>query len=277
MTRKEQLQEIEERLKNGVEEYFTSEKYASLLRIMSKFHNYSFNNCILIATQCPQASFVTGYSNWKTSFNRIVKRGEKAIRIIAPCPYTKVNEEKGEEEKRIFFRTTSVFDLSQTIQIPNTEEVQFGIEELTGDVPDYERLLNAIIATSTCPVSYKKPKGSVKGYYAPLEKKIVVCEGMSELQTIKTLLHEIAHSLLHNPEEMEERKVRRDTKEVEAESTAFIVATLLGLDTSDYSFEYIAGWNGKDNLKALSAAMKQVQDTANQMYDNIIQQLDRVA
>ena len=97
------------------------------------------------------------------------------------------------------------------------------------------------------------------------------------IQTIKTLLHEIAHSLLHNPEEMEERKVRRDTKEVEAESTAFIVATLLGLDTSDYSFEYIAGWNGKDNLKALSAAMKQVQDTANQMYENILQQLDSVA
>ncbi len=276
MTRKEQMQEIEERLKNGVQEYFTSEKYATLLKIMSRFHNYSFNNCVLIATQCPYASYVTGYSNWKTSFNRIVKRGEKAIRIIAPCPYTKVNEETGEEEKRLFFRTTSVFDISQTMQIPDTDEIKFGIEELTGDVPDYERLKTAIIATSTCPVSYEKMANTVKGYYAPSKDKIAISEDMGELQTIKTLLHEIAHSLLHNPKEMEERKAGRNTKEVEAESTAFIVATLLGLDTSDYSFEYIAGWNGKDNLKALSAAMKQVQDTANQMYEKIMEQIKRL-
>lgn len=277
MTRKEQMQDIEEKLKAGVAEYFTSEKYATLLKIMSRFHNYSVNNCILIAAQFPKASYVTGYANWKNSFNRIVKKGERAIRIIAPCPYKKINEETGEEEERLSFRTTSVFDISQTIQIPETEIISFGCSELKGDVPEYDRLLSAILSVSPCPVVYEEIESTTNGYYVPSECRIAIRNGMSQLQTIKTLIHEIAHAMLHNPEAAKEREINRETKEIEAESTAFIISTFLGLDTSEYSFEYIAGWAGKDNLKAVSTALKNIQTTANKLYDSILKSLKDAA
>lgn len=275
MKRNEQMKEIEMKLQAGVEEYFQSDKYAKLLKMMSKFHNYSFNNCLLIMLQCPYASYVSGYSTWKHTFHRIVKKGEKAIRIVAPCPHKIVDEDTGEETVYMTYRATSVFDISQTMQIPNTEEIKLGIEELHGDVKDYDCLLKAIIETSPVPVSYEQTMGGIKGYYVPKEHRIVVGCGMSELQTVKTLIHEITHALLHNPDAIKERKTDRDTQEIEAESTAFIVSSLLGLDTSEYSFEYIANWAGKDNLKAVNSAMKNIQDTANQLYDEIQQNLQQ--
>lgn len=275
MKRNEQMKEIEMKLQAGVEEYFQSEKYATLLKIMSKFHNYSFNNCLLIMLQCPYASYVAGFSTWKNSFHRSVKKGEKAIRIIAPCLHKHVNEDTGEETVYMTYRATSVFDISQTMQIPNTEEIKLGIEELHGDVKDYDCILNAIVETSPVPVSYEQTVGGIKGFYAPVEKRIVVGSGMSELQTIKTLLHEISHALLHNPDAIKERKTDRDTKEIEAESTAFIVSSLLGLDTSEYSFEYIANWAGKDSLNVVNDAMTNIKDTANQLYDEIQQNLQQ--
>ena len=275
MKRNEQMKEIEMKLQAGVEEYFQSEKYATLLKIMSKFHNYSFNNCLLIMLQCPYASYIAGFSTWKNSFHRSVKKGEKAIRIIAPCLHKHVDEDTGEETVYTTYRATSVFDISQTMQIPNTEEIKLGIEELHGDVKDYDCILNAIVETSPVPVSYEQTVGGIKGFYAPVENRIVVGSGMSELQTVKTLIHEITHALLHNPDAIKGRKTDRDTQEIEAESTAFIVSSLLGLDTSEYSFEYIANWAGKDNLKAVNSAMKNIQDTANQLYDEIQQNLQQ--
>lgn len=275
MKRNEQMKEIEMKLQAGVEEYFQSEKYATLLKMMSKFHNYSFNNCLLIMLQCPYASYIAGFSTWKNSFHRSVKKGEKAIRIIAPCLHKHVDEDTGEETVYTTYRATSVFDISQTMQIPNTEEIKLGIEELHGDVKDYDCILNAIVETSPVPVSYEQTVGGIKGFYAPVENRIVVGCGMSELQTVKTLIHEITHALLHNPDAIKERKTDRDTQEIEAESTAFIVSSLLGLDTSEYSFEYIANWAGKDNLKAVNSAMKNIQDTANQLYDEIQQNLQQ--
>lgn len=275
MKRNEQMKEIEMKLQAGVEEYFQSEKYATLLKMMSKFHNYSFNNCLLIMLQCPYASYIAGFSTWKNSFHRSVKKGEKAIRIIAPCLHKHVDEDTGEETVYTTYRATSVFDISQTMQIPNTEEIKLGIEELHGDVKDYDCILNAIVETSPVPVSYEQTVGGIKGFYAPVENRIVVGSGMSELQTVKTLIHEITHALLHNPDAIKERKTDRDTQEIEAESTAFIVSSLLGLDTSEYSFEYIANWAGKDNLKAVNSAMKNIQDTANQLYDEIQQNLQQ--
>lgn len=275
MTRNEQMKEIEMKLQAGVEEYFQSDKYATLLKMMSKFHNYSFNNCLLIMLQCPYASYIAGFSTWKNSFHRSVKKGEKAIRIIAPCLHKHVDEDTGEETVYTTYRATSVFDISQTMQIPNTEEIKLGIEELHGDVKDYDCILNAIVETSPVPVSYEQMVGGIKGFYAPVENRIVVGSGMSELQTIKTLLHEISHALLHNPDAIKERKTDRDTKEIEAESTAFIVSSLLGLDTSEYSFEYIANWAGKDSLKVVNDAMINIKDTANQLYDEIQQNLQQ--
>ena len=269
LKRNEQMKELEMKLQAGVEEYFKSDKYATLLKVMSKFHNYSFNNCVLIMMQCPQASYVAGYSTWRKSFNRNVKRGEKAIRIVAPYPHKVVDEDTGEEMVYMNYRPTSVFDISQTAQIPDTEEVQLGIKELQGQVENYELLLRAIMESSPVPISYERIAGQIKGYYAPNENRIAVCTGMSELQTIKTLLHEITHALLHNPDAIKERKVDSHAKEIEAESTAFIVSSLLGLDTSEYSFEYVAGWAGKDNLKAISQAMNQIQSIAFQLYEDI--------
>lgn len=170
MKRNEQMKEIEMKLQAGVEEYFQSEKYATLLKIMSKFHNYSFNNCLLIMLQCPYASYVAGFSTWKNSFHRSVKKGEKAIRIIAPCLHKHVDEDTGEETVYMTYRATSVFDISQTMQIPNTEEIKLGIEELHGDVKDYDCILNAIVETSPVPVSYEQTVGGIKGFYAPVEK-----------------------------------------------------------------------------------------------------------
>lgn len=266
--RKQKLDDIEEKLRTGIDNFFTSARYRELLRIMSKFHMYSFNNILLIALQCPQATYVTGYQNWK-NFNRIVRRGEKAIRIIAPCPYKKENTETGEEEEHIFFRTASVFDISQTIQIPETEEIHLDIPELTTSVLNYENLISAITTAAGIPVTYENLRGSAKGCYYPKNNRIAIQIGMSELQTVKTLIHETAHSRLHNLEATEDPKPDRKTKEIEAESVAFMVAAMLGLDTSDYTFEYIASWSGKDNKKFLDASMKRIRETANILYEDI--------
>lgn len=265
---KKKLDEIEQKLKTGVKEFFTSERYMELLKIMSRFHNYSFNNALLIATQCPQATYVTGFQNWK-HLNRIVRKGEKAIRIIAPCPYKRTNEKTGEEEEHIFFRAASVFDISQTIQIPEAEEIHLDIPELTENVSDYNHLLTAITQAATVPVFYEEIPGSSKGCYYPSENRIAIQIGMPELQTVKTLIHETAHAHLHNTETLKQRPVDRKTGEIEAESIAFMVSHMLGLDTSDYSFEYIAGWEGKNDQKSLDSSMKIIRDTASTLYEEI--------
>lgn len=275
MTRKEQMNDIKNLLTEGIATFFTSERYAELLRIYSCFHNYSFNNALLIAMQMPSASYVAGYTTWKNKFNRVPAKGSKAIRIIAPCPITIVNDDAEEIEKFMYFRPANVFDYSQTIPIPETEQVELDIRELTGDVSDYDRLISTICNICPSAISFADIPGTARGYYSPATNEIVIQTGMSQLQTIKTLIHEYAHSILHSPEQVEIHKPSRETKEIEAESTTFIVCNLLGgMDTSDYSFEYIAGWEGKDNLKTLNHSMSLIMETANKIYDSIISNLN---
>ena len=279
--RKQQMKEITERLEQGVKDIFTSEMYTTYLRTMAKFHNYSFNNTLLIAMQRPDATLVAGFNAWKNKFNRYVKKGEKGIQIIAPAPIKEVEErekidrdtglavlnENGEPEmERVEyvvprFRVTTVFDISQTDgePIPSLE-----VNELTASVKDYALLTAAIEQVSPVPMRFTEIAGEAKGYYSDADKEICIQVGMGESQTIKTMIHEVAHAMLHNSDLMEQRGEEKDrlTKETEAESIAFTVCSALGIDTSDYSFPYVASWASGKELKELKDSMDTIRLTA---------------
>lgn len=279
--RKQQMKEITERLEQGVKDIFTSEMYTTYLRTMAKFHNYSFNNTLLIAMQRPDATLVAGFNAWKNKFNRYVKKGEKGIQIIAPAPIKEVEErekidkdtglavlnENGEPEmERVEyvvprFRVTTVFDVSQTDgePIPSLE-----VNELTASVKDYALLTAAIEQVSPVPMRFDEIKGDAKGYYSDADKEICIQVGMGESQTIKTMIHEVAHAMLHNNDFMKRNGEGKDqlTKETEAESIAFTVCSALGIDTSDYSFPYIASWASGKELKELKDSMDTIRLTA---------------
>ena len=279
--RKQQMKEITERLEQGVKDIFTSEMYTTYLRTMAKFHNYSFNNTLLIAMQRPDATLVAGFNAWKNKFNRYVKKGEKGIQIIAPAPIKEVEErekidkdtglavlnENGEPEmERVEyvvprFRVTTVFDVSQTDgePIPSLE-----VNELTASVKDYALLTAAIEQVSPVPMRFDEIKGDAKGYYSDADKEICIQVGMGESQTIKTMIHEVAHAMLHNNDFMKRNGEEKDqlTKETEAESIAFTVCSALGIDTSDYSFPYIASWASGKELKELKDSMDTIRLTA---------------
>ena len=279
--RKQQMKEITERLEQGVKDIFTSEMYTMYLRTMAKFHNYSFNNTLLIAMQRPDATLVAGFQAWKNKFNRYVKKGEKGIQIIAPAPIKEVEErekidkdtglavlkENGEPEMERMeyviprFRVTTVFDVSQTDgePLPLLE-----VNELTASVKDYALLTAAIEQVSPVPIRFDEIEGEAKGYYSDIEKEICVQTGMGESQTIKTMIHEVAHAMLHNSDLMEQRGEEKDrlTKETEAESIAFTVCSALRIDTSDYSFPYVASWASGKELKELKDSMDTIRLTA---------------
>ena len=279
--RKQQMKEITERLEQGVKDIFTSEMYTTYLRTMAKFHNYSFNNTLLIAMQRPDATLVAGFNAWKNKFNRYVKKGEKGIQIIAPAPIKEVEErekidkdtglavlnENGEPEmERVEyviprFRLTTVFDISQTDgePIPSLE-----VNELTASVKDYALLMAAIEQVSPVPMRFDEIKGDAKGYYSDADKEICIQVGMGESQTIKTMIHEVAHAMLHNSDFMKQRGEEKDrlTKETEAESIAFTVCSALGIDTSDYSFPYVASWASGKEMKELKDSMDTIRLTA---------------
>ena len=279
--RKQQMKEITERLEQGVKDIFTSEMYTMYLRTMAKFHNYSFNNTLLIAMQRPDATLVAGFQAWKNKFNRYVKKGEKGIQIIAPAPIKEVEErekidkdtglavlnENGEPEMERMeyviprFRVTTVFDVSQTDgePLPLLE-----VNELTASVKDYALLTAAIEQVAPVPIRFDEIEGEAKGYYSDIEKEICVQTGMGESQTIKTMIHEVAHAMLHNSDLMEQRGEEKDrlTKETEAESIAFTVCSALGIDTSDYSFPYVASWASGKELKELKDSMDTIRLTA---------------
>ena len=279
--RKQQMKEITERLEQGVKDIFTSEMYTMYLRTMAKFHNYSFNNTLLIAMQRPDATLVAGFQAWKNKFNRYVKKGEKGIQIIAPAPIKEVEErekidkdtglavlnENGEPEMERMeyviprFRVTTVFDVSQTDgePLPLLE-----VNELTASVKDYALLTAAIEQVSPVPIRFDEIEGEAKGYYSDIEKEICVQTGMGESQTMKTMIHEVAHAMLHNSDLMEQRGEEKDrlTKETEAESIAFTVCSALGIDTSDYSFPYVASWASGKELKELKDSMDTIRLTA---------------
>lgn len=264
------MEELTQMLQTGLEEYATSEKYRDLLRVMSLFHNYSANNCLLIALQCPHASYVAGYTSWRNNFHRQVKKGEKAIRIISPIKYKKKNEED-EEEERIGFKSASVFDISSTYQIPDMEPVQIGVSDLQGHIENYKDFLHAFQSVSPVPVDFRLFDGDARGYYSDTEKIIVVQDGMTERQSVKTLIHEIAHAMLHTKEQLQECKKDRKQKELEAESVTYIVCEHYGFDSEDYSFPYIVGWVGTGFQDILKESMTVIQKTADEIITGVNQ------
>ena len=293
--REEQLKEITERLEQGVKDLFTSEKYTEYLKTMSQFHNYSFNNTLLIAMQKPESTLVAGYSSWSKKFHRQVKRGEKGIKIIAPAPIrekeeiekfdTETNEPvlrpdgqpETEEVEHIIprFRVATVFDISQTYGDPLPE---LDTPELMGSVENFEIFMEAIRMVSPAPMRYAEIEGESKGYYSNTNKEIVIKEDMSEKQTMKTAVHEVTHAMCHDRDLMEKlgEKKNKMTIETEAESVAFTVCSFFNLDVSDYSFPYLAGWASSMEMKELRSSMDFIRKTAGSFIDSMVENIQKL-
>ena len=285
------MDSIMQSLESGVEELFTSNRYQEFLKTMAKFHNYSFNNTMLIAMQRPDATLVTSYKNWQ-SMGRQVMKGEKGITIIAPAPYKKMKEKEvlDENQRPIMgtdgkpkteqvevtvphFKAVTVFDIAQT----SGEPIQtLAPELLTAAVQDFDSFMQAIQKISPVPIRFDEIDGNANGYYHNADKEIVIEKGLSESQTLKTAIHETAHAKLHDKEIMESLGVEKDrlTKEVEAESIAYCVCSSFGLDTSDYSFPYIAGWSSSREMKEMKASMDVIRKTAGEMIDQLTEELE---
>ena len=283
--REEKMSEIQERLMNGTKEIYESGKWAEYISVMSKFPNYSINNCILIASQCPHASYVCGYKKWN-EFNRNVLKGESGIMIFAPIKgKVEVEEPKFDEKNQpvlnddgtqttekvrreyTSFRPCYVFDLSQT----EGEPLPTLASRLEGGVEDYEKLKEVLISISPVPITFEEVPGSANGFYSPTEMRIVVQDGMPELQTIKTMLHEISHATYGHGGK--DDKWDKQSKEIQAESTAFWVAGMLGLDTGDYSFGYITGWSKDREVSELKENLELIKNTANDLVTKIDEKL----
>ena len=281
----DRMKEITDRLETGIQELFESDRFRAYLDTMARFHNYSFNNTILIAMQGGQ--LVAGYNKWRDEFHRNVKKGEKGIKIFAPAPYKvkkdvpkldaqgqPVKDKDGNtvtEQKEVqvpAFKIVSVFDVSQTEGEPLPS---LGVEELTGSVEQYQDFFKALEQTSPVPIGFEDIPGGSHGYYHLTEKRIAIQEGMSELQTLKTAIHEIAHSKLHaiDPEAPATDRPDSRTREVQAESVAYTVCQHYGLDTSDYSFGYVAGWSSGRDLKELKASLETIRATAHELITTI--------
>ena len=285
------MDSIMQSLESGVEELFTSNRYQEFLKTMAKFHNYSFNNTMLIAMQRPDATLVTSYKNWQ-SMGRQVMKGEKGITIIAPAPYKKMKEKEvlDENQRPIMgtdgkpkteqvevtvphFKAVTVFDIAQT----SGEPIQtLAPELLTAAVQDFDSFMQAIQKISPVPIRFDEIDGNANGYYHNADKEIVIKKGLSESQTLKTAIHETAHAKLHDKEIMESLGVEKDrlTKEVEAESVAYCVCSSFDLDTSDYSFPYIAGWSSSREMKEMKASMDVIRKTAGEMIDQLTEELE---
>ena len=286
----QQVREITDKLEQGIKELFESEKFKEYLTTMSKFYNYSFNNTLLIAMQKPDATLIAGYTSWQRNFDRHVMKGEKGIKILAPAPY-KAQEEREKidpatqkpvldadgkpvtetvEVLRPAFKVVSVFDVSQT---DGKELPDIAVDELTGSVENYAAFFEALKQESPVPISFEDIPGGAKGYFSHVENRIAIQDGMSEIQTVKTAIHEIAHAKLHaiKPDEKVAPEVRKDrhTKEVEAESVAYTVCQRYGIETSDYSFGYIAGWSSDKDTKELKGSLETIRSTAAEMIESI--------
>lgn len=278
------MKEIIDRLEKGIKEIFESERYKKYLTVMSKFHNYSYRNALLIMLQKPDATLVAGYNAWKRNFNRHVNKGEKGIQILAPAPYkvkvkqTKIDPDTKEpildengnpivEEIEIIkpaFKPVYVFDISQTSGDPLPQITT----ELKGNVEHYNAFFESLKRVSPFPIEFEEIKSGAKGYCDPVNKRIVINVGMSEIQNIKTAIHEITHADLHVESFLNDKKDRR-TKEIEAESVAFIVCNHFGLDTSNYSFAYLASWSATKELNELKNSLDTIQKQAAELIDRI--------
>lgn len=281
---RQKVQEITQNLEQGIRNLFESQKYKMYLRTMSKFHSYSINNTILIAMQKPDATLVAGYKTWQNNFERHVKKGEKGIRILAPTSYKvkktqeKVDPKTGEimldksgtpiteemEMKIPSFRVVSVFDVSQT---DGKDLPSIGVNELAGNVEKYEDIMQILTQISPVPISYEQIPGPQKGFFDAMNERIVIRNEMSQIQTIKTAIHEIAHAKLHSKEQNLDKN--RNTKEVEAESVAYTVCQHFDIDTSDYSFGYIATWSTEQDMKELKSSLDTIRKAASELIVDI--------
>lgn len=291
-TQYDRVKEITDQLEAGIENLFNSDQYKQWLTTMSCFHDYSLNNTLLIAMQKPDATLVAGYTTWKNQFGRQVNKGEKGIRILAPTPYKKkvevdkkdpntgeiLKNPDGSNQKEIqevlcpAFKVVSVFDVSQT---DGRELPSLGVNELTGDVEQYEMFFEALKRTCPVPMEFEQISSGAKGYYHQIEQRIAIQEGMSQIQTVKTAIHEMAHQKLHaidpnlKKSEQNLENISRGGKEVEAESIAYTVCQHYGIDTSDYSFAYIAGWSKGKETPELKASLDTIRKAASEMINDI--------
>lgn len=291
-TQYDRVKEITDQLEAGLENLFNSDQYKQWLTTMSRFHDYSLNNTLLIAMQKPDATLVAGYTTWKNQFGRQVNKGEKGIRILAPTPYKKkvevdktdpntgeiLKNPDGSNQKEIqevlcpAFKVVSVFDVSQT---DGRELPSLGVNELTGDVEQYEMFFEALKRTCPVPMEFEQISSGAKGYYHQIEQRIAIQEGMSQIQIVKTAIHEMAHQKLHaidpnlKKSEQNLENISRGGKEVEAESVAYTVCQHYGIDTSDYSFAYIAGWSQGKETPELKASLNTIRKAASEMINDI--------
>lgn len=262
---KQAVKEITAKLEQGVQDIFTSGKYEEYLKTMSKFHNYSANNCLLIMMQCPAATLVAGYKTWQNEFKRQVKKGERSIKILAPMQrkYIDKDEDGNEIEVRYTtYRAVPVFDLSQT----DGEPLKTITKELKGDAD--ADLIDKLVKVAPVPVSFADFNGSAYGYYNSAEERIVVQDRLDNRHKVKTLVHEIAHSILHG-DDGEQAEADRRTREVQAESVAYVVLNYLGIDTSEYSFGYVAAWGAGRDMKELQASLEVIRKTAGDIIDKV--------
>ena len=282
--RKAELKDITEKLEKGVQDVYSSEQYQDLLNTMAKFPHYSVNNNILIMMQKPDATLVQSYTGWK-KMGRFVKKGEKGIRILAPAPFKLEKEQdKVDESGKVVldkdgeavkekveinmtaFKPVSTFDVSQTEGEPLPT---IGVDELTGNIEGYQTLFEAIKSASPVPIGFEDIKSGAKGYFHVEENRIAINSGMSEIQNVKTAIHEMAHAKLHNSEAQKDNKQSKSSKEVEAESVAYTVCQHYGIDTSDYSFAYVATWSQGKELPELKESLNTIRNAASELITKI--------
>ena len=281
----DKVKEITDKLEAGIQALFESEAFKNYLKTLSKFHDYSLNNTILIAMQKPDATLVAGYTAWQKNFGRQVQKGETGIRILAPTPYKKQMEvdrvdpvtqqpvlnpdgSTAKDLKEIMvpaFKVVNVFDVSQTDGKPLPT---IGVDELSGNVTNYEMFFKALKRACPVPVGFEDIPSGAKGYYHTVDQRIALQEGMSQVQTVKTMIHEMAHQKLHAIDQKElppeEPRLTRNAKEVEAEAVAYTVAQHYHIETSDYSFAYIAGWSKDKDTPELKASLDRIDPSTGQ-------------
>lgn len=287
----QQIKEITDKLLQGIEDLFESDNYKNYLKTMSRFTSYSLNNTLLIAMQKPDATLVASYGTWKKNFNRQVVKGSKSIKIICPCPYkkkveTEITDADGKiilgkdgkpiteetEKNYLSFKIANVFDISCTEGEPLPEIAH----KLDGTVDNYNDFMDALKQFSTLPIEIKKIDGSANGYYHLIDKSISISSNLSQVMSMKTLIHEICHSKLHDQDTGSDKDADKQTKEVQAESVAFTVCQYYGIDTSDYSFGYVAGWSSGKDLKELKTSLETIRQTSQTIINGIDQKLDAI-